>query len=73
MNRTITHRQLHDALAAIEATGDAQIVAVPKNCSALYFQKYAHTLAARNFQMRIATRAARGPRAVHMMITEREA
>jgi hypothetical protein len=66
----MTHQPLRTALANIEATGEPQVIEIPRDVKPAYYQKYAHTLAER-WQMKIATRAVRGPRAVHMMITER--
>jgi hypothetical protein len=70
MNYTVTHLLLHDALAELDETHEPQVIKVPKRLTPQYFQKYTHMLAERR-GMRIVTRAARGPRAVHMMITER--
>jgi len=71
MNFTAKHHGLRSALADLEATGAVQVIEIPPNIKPEYFQKYAHMLAAR-WQMRIATRALRGPNAVHVMITERQ-
>ena len=71
MNFTAKHHGLRSALADLEATGAVQVIEIPANIKPEYFQKYAHMLAAR-WQMRIATRALRGPNAVHVMITERQ-
>jgi hypothetical protein len=70
MNFTTKHDGLRSAIAELEATGAAQVVEIPANIKPEYYQKYAHTLASR-WQMRIATRAVRGPKAAVMMITER--
>jgi hypothetical protein len=64
------HSRLHDALVELDHTHEPQIVTIPEDKKPQYYQKYTAMLAAR-WGMKVRTRAARGPKAVYMMITER--
>jgi hypothetical protein len=64
------HSRLHEALVNLDATHQVQVVEIPEELSAQYYQKYVKMLAAR-WGMDVHTRTARGASVTHMMIVER--